>query len=465
MPPPWRWAAAEYKDDASTQQTVAEQYVRANLGMNSGLLANLGEIEVQQGTGADQTRTFTVTAAVRNVPMLLGVAARDLEVSSTVEARQASTEVSLILPNTGAEGADNLAVLRRLGKDFARELIDDNDNTWLALVPYSQSVSVYDAEQPNRIRDWSTAAGLRPVELTSLFRSGYANLADARMPDRRSKILCMYRGLNRGENYFWDQAPSGQFLIYYRADIPSNDGNINPYTISWIGPNPEFGQATGTNDTRTLITDRGCPSAALLPLTNDLDKIDARLDAMSTRFNVNYAIAMGWGAMALAPAFQGDSGWALDDNLPKEFDDVSGDRLKAMVMLVNSTDTRWFDTDAYNAYVGEKIDGDSDLGGGDDSVVTQRFTNLCNSLRARHLRVFVLVTGNDEAQDEDGKITSASDFRRIAGAGLAACAQKSSDITYYTGADFVASESALSKRLGQIVDELHQESNFVRLIH
>ena len=102
------------------------------------------------------------------------------------------------------------------------------------------------------------------------------------------------------------------------------------------------------------------------------------------------------------------------------------------------------------------IDGDSDTGGGESSVVTERFTRLCNSFRARDLKFFLIVTGNDEATDEDGQIQSASIFRRIAGPGLSICAEKSSDQLYLSGKDFVASEGRIQSRLDDIVEELRQ---------
>ncbi|MCQ9427205.1 hypothetical protein NRB16_27205 [Pseudomonas sp. LJDD11] len=451
----------QYKDDGASLQRLADEYVRANLGLNSAVADNLSAVRVTRGTSEQGNATYQVSATLTNQPLMIGTGNRDLTVSSTSETRQMSTEVALALPNTNTETNSDLAALRRLGKHFAEELIGDSTNTWLALVPFSQSVSVYDASQQGRIRAWAIPAELRPVELTSLFRSGYGSLADGRIPDRVARLLCMYRGLNRGENYFWDQAPAGQFRVYYRHDLPEN-GSPGAPPISWIGPLPMDGQATGTNHIRYMVADRGCPSAPLLPLTNDLNAIGERLDAMSIRFNVNYAIAMGWAAMALAPAFRGTAGWDLPDDLPKDFDDGSNERLKAIVLVANSSRTDWFDSDAYNTYVGQAIQGVDQGSGNDPQIITQRFANLCNSFKARRLKFYLIVTGKDEA--DEGEQGSASRFRQVAGAGLTACAEKASDLTYINGPDFVTSEGAIRQRLEQIVEDLRQQSNFVRLI-
>jgi len=445
-------------------QAIAERYVASNLGMDHEQLRRELEITTE-AIQRDSTPGARITARYKATSMLGSVLARAVSVRSAAISRDLTLEVALTLPNTLSEDARNLAALRRLGKAFTAGLLKDTETTWISLVPYSQSVNVFDPAQPGRLRNWAAAGALNPVELTSLFRSGYGSLADPRIPDRRAQLLCMYRGLARNQNYFWDQAPTSQFKVYYRHDLPDN-GSPGAPPISWVGPNPDFGQATGVNDTRWMTADRGCPSAALLPLTNDQAKLDRRLDEMSTRFNVNYAIAMGWSAMSLAPAFRGGSGWALPDELPKDFDEGAGDHIKAIVMLVNSTGQRWFDSDAYNGEVGSPTDGcDSNGTACDDApLITRRFASLCNSFRARGLRFYLIVTGSDEDSDEDGQIRSASEFRKIAGPGLAMCAVNGSDLTWLPGRDFVASEGRIQDRLDEIVEELRQLASMTTLI-
>lgn len=462
---------------------LAYGYVVNNLGLDSTLAAQIDEEKLALSEQKDdQGRTrYKVEVTFQADADLLGVEPRDLLIHSTVEVQPSALEVALTLPNSGSENERNLDVLRRLSMRFAENLVKDRDDAWLALVPFSQSVNVSpdytnpDSRAPagpsanhlQRLNSWSMPSALRPIELTSLFRSGYAGLHDRRIPDRRANLLCMYRGLSRGENYHWDDAPSGQFRIYYRHDLPEN-GSPGANPIRWIGPNPMFGQATGVNDTRWMVADRGCPSAPLLPLTNDLDKIEERLDQMSTRFNTNYAIAMGWSAMALAPAFRGSAGWNLSDDLPKDFKDDGGDSYKAIVMLVNTTGERWFDSDAYNAYVGQAIDGESGTDGENLSLRTQRFARLCDSFRERKLRFFMIAIGQDEIENNDlnaeGTIDGASQFRRIAGPGLARCAVKSGDITYLQGFDFAATEGRIQSRLDEILEDIRQQGSYVRLV-
>ena len=96
--------------------------------------------------------------------------------------------------------------------------------------------------------------------------------------------------------------------------------------------------------------------------------------------------------------------------------------------------------------------------------MTERFSRLCSSFRARDLKFYLIVTGSDEATDEDGQIRSASDFRRIAGPGLAVCAEKGADQIYLSGRDFVVSEGRIQSRLDDIVDELRQLAALTTLV-
>lgn len=461
---------------------LAHGYVINNLGLDSSLAAQIGEdnIALSQTRDDEGRIRYKVEVTFQTDPELLDIESRDISVYSVAEVQPSALEVALALPNTTSENSANLSVLRRQSKRFAQEMLKNRDNAWLALVPFSAVVNVSptytnpqtrtprgpSAEHMQRLRQWAMGSALQPVELTSLFRSGKANsLADARIPDRRANLLCLYRGLKQGNNYFWEQPPSGQFKLYYRDDLPQN-GSPGADPISWVGPNPFFGQATGSNDTRWMVADKDCPSAPLLPLSNDQNKIDERLDQMTTRFNANYAIALGWSAMALAPAFRGSNGWNLPDELPKDFKDEGGDSYKAIVMLVNTTGARWIDTDGYNFEVGEN----SGTLGTEyaRSLVPTRFSNLCKSLRKHKLRVFVIAIGVDEIEDNDlnaeGTINGASQFRRLAGPGLAHCAEEADDITYISGYDFVAAEGRLQNRLDKILDELRQQSAYVRLI-
>ena len=66
------------------------------------------------------------------------------------------------------------------------------------------------------------------------------------------------------------------------------------------------------------------------------------------------------------------------------------------LMVHTSLYQRWFDSDSYNAYVGQAIDGETGTDGENTSLRTQRFAQLCDSLRERKLRFFLIAIGQDD---------------------------------------------------------------------
>lgn len=446
--------------DSSDLQALAWQYIQSNLGMNTELVQQLSEadVAVSSGRSSKARRTYTVTLNFTTHSTLLHLADKSQSIYSTAEVIYRPTEVALVLPNTSTETSSELAVLRTLGSQFADDFLTGYTDRRLALVPYSQTVNVWDASRwSTRIRSWPMSSALTPVELTSLFASGQgiSSLASRLMPDLQTKRECFYRGLNAGENYFWEQAPTGTFHVSYRDDLPEN-ATWMPY-ISWTGPNPMFGTATGVNATRYIVGDKGCPDAPLLPLTDDLTAIDARLAQMNSQFNVNYAIPMGWAAMALAPAFRGSSGWG-DDTWPLDFNDSGSGNIKAIVMLGNTIGD-WFDTDAYNAYVGQNIDGVSQAGG-EYAAATERFRSLCTSFRNRNMLFYFIGVRPGDPNDFGRTL-----FGQVAVPGLQACITNNGGSIQFADADSFASGSGqISSDLDDILDDINRQSSSVRLI-
>ncbi|MCK9799347.1 Tad domain-containing protein [Pseudomonas sp. MAFF 302030] len=453
-------------DSRSTPEQLSKMawgYVQNNLGMDSDLFEQItyDSMKVTRGGGGDSPVTLRVDINLQAQAALIGGGAVQQQVHSTSEVLSRPTEVALILPTTLSETEPDLAALRRLGKSLADNLLgedgeqDESNKVWLSLIPYSQAVNVYDAKDPQRINRWAAPGALNPVELRSLFRTGYASLADRRIPDRRANLLCMYRGLGLGQNYYWDQPPEGQFKVYYRHDLPEN-GSPGAPAISWRGPNPDFGQADGVVDTRWMVADKGCPNAALLPLTQDREKIDQRLDQLSTRFNTNYAIAMGWAAMSLSPNMRGLNGWG-DSERPLDFNqDGNADNVKIIVMLANTTGN-WFDTDAYNSEVGQAIDGQSNTTSAND-VAGRRFQRLCDSFRARNLKFYFIGVRPGDPKDFGRQL-----FDKVASPGLRICTNGEQNMVFADAENFADGEREINGLLQDIADKIKHE-RYARLI-
>lgn len=435
-------------DDDVDLQKIASGYVLSNLGMDSGLI---NQIEAEQVTvtkgEVDGSPTYKVSVSLIAQSDLLKAGGQEQVIFSTVEVVSRPTEVALILPNSGTEDRGELAALRKVSKEFARNLLGDESagvsptqKVWLSLVPFSQSVNVYDESDPDRINRWAAFGELNPPELRSLFRTGKArSLADPRFPDRKANLLCVHRGLSAGQNFFWDQPPSGQFEIYYRHDLPEN-GSPGAPPISWVGPNPDFPD-TQAEDTRWIVADKGCPDAALLPLTDNLAEIDARLDKMSTRFNVNYAIAMSWAGAALSPNMRGGAGWG-NNELPLDFS-LDGNNVKVIVMLVNTIGD-WFDTDAYNFNDGETTNDSM-------AFARQRFSDLCRDFNSKNIKFFFIGVRPGDPEDWGRTL-----FADVAGPGLRECASGDGNFHFADASNFSEGQSQISSSLEKIADDIRR---------
>ncbi|KHN53737.1 hypothetical protein [Pectobacterium fontis] len=451
----------EYSQEEAN--TLAYEYVRNNLGMNSSLGRNLepGDVKVVEGKVSDTRKTFTVTVAFTTQPNLMNLGGRGQEIYSTAEIINRPTEIALAVPVTVSMSQGDINSLKQVSRNFVERMLGNSDgkrdNMWLSLVPYSQSVNVYDAEDPNRIRRWAAPGALTPPELRSLFASGVvSSLADRRFPDRRANLLCMYRGLGRGENFFWDEPPVGQFGIYYRHDLPEN-GSPGAPPISWVGPNPDFDES-GPSDTRWIVADRGCPNAALLPLTNEQEKLEQRIDQLSSRFNVNYAIAMSWAAAALSPNMRGADGWG-DPTLPLDFNlDGQGDGQKVIVMLADTSGS-WFDTDGYN-FNRNQFRGVTGTNPS-QAFARQRFQDLCSSFRARNIKFYFIGIRPGDSEDFDRNL-----FDREATPGLLICTEGRKRMSFIDASGFGSDgvQEQLTRRLESIAGQIETEGGYVRLV-
>ena len=475
------------KDFDALSQTLARNYVRANLGLDSDLRETLSDVSVTRGRNASDNATFEVTARFTSAAALSGNPAQTITVRSKVEAHVAFTEVALVVPSSFDVNPTSQAAMTRISQNFADSLIRQDGHIFMSVVPYSQHVNLYDAKQGNRPKIWAQTSALQPQKLkdNNFFgATGIEDLASSQMPDARGKRFCPSRGLNLGENYFWDRSPGHSFYINYWLGERESIPHISefPY-VDWdkkltpadIGCNPAVEGDCPDDDffesnpeTYTIAADKGCPATSVLPLISSLDEITSHLNLLRSQHiyypsltagNLNFGFALGWGAMTLAPAFRGSDGWGVDPQVPRDFDAGNGEHQKVIVMLMKTNMDKFFaDSDASTNYP-----GNVPAEGNNWTNISDRYARLCDSLRApgHRIRVFLLVLGGDA---DDAKLLRGQSFGNGARPGLLHCSEKQSDISYYKGDRFDAAEPAMKSRLGQVADELKQRGSFVRLI-
>ena len=458
------------KDNDTDVLGMAERYVRANLGTDEAQTARQLMVSTEPVTWGDY-EGFRVTASFQVKPSLLGGKAQSVKVASAAVAVYSPIEVSFVVPSTMNESQRDMQAIRDIGEEFWDVLIDGRSDRWMALVPYSDGVNVWDDQKKTqRIRSWAMPDRLSPLWLRYVTSgAGVTSLASPRMPDVRKKILHVRRGMLPGEIFYWDtQAPQNSFEVSAQTCAGGNCVMANypggwPY-VTWQGPVlPPLGDGlTGPVDNRYIAADNTVPLTAVLPLTDDRDAFTDRLsdlvpdhDEMSHAINMN--LAMGWGAMALSPAFRGMNGWGDLDH-PFDFSEDGRSTVKAVVMLANLNGTLVdIDMDSNNHYLDmPALGGMADTK--DSDFARQRIEDLCTSFKSHRDMNFYLLMIPPSTQD-----SGQQRFDELWPT-LLACRRSAGDVQQVKTVSFADGKHQFINQLKRIASDLETKSSYARLI-
>lgn len=457
------------KDSETDVAAMAERYVAVNLGLDREQLSRDLTVSVEPVTWKEY-EGYRVKASFRALPSLLGGRGRTVEMSSAAVAIYNPLEVAFVVPSTMNESARDIEAIRDIGTDFYDELIDGRADRWMALVPYSDGVNVWDDKKGvARIRSWALPDRIEPTWFRYIKQDGgVSNMVSPRMPDVRKKILHVRRGMLAGEVFDWTKPPAQSFEISAQTCaggncIMSNFPGGWPY-IEWRGPViPSLGDGlSGPTDQRYIAADNTVPLTALLPLTDSREDFVARLDKMiPDHAEINHAmnmnIAMGWGAMALSPGFRGIDGWGDLDH-PRDFSEDGKSTVKAIVMLANLNGNLLdIDMDSNNFYLDiAALGGKTEVN--DDDFVRQRIEDLCDSFRKHqdfYFYMLLIPPSNYEAGKQRYDELSPT---------LLACGRNSGDVSELKTPSFADGKEAVIDRLNQIAADLENKSSYARLI-
>jgi len=444
-----------YARDSSTDvQEMAERYVQANLGFDNEQLNNQLVVSVEPYT-YDDYDGFRVSAKFTAEASILGGDDQEVTVSSAAVAVYNPVELAVVLPNTSSSTSGELTALKQIVMYLAEEFIEDKEDRWMSLVPFSETVNIWDDDHPNRMREWAATDALKPDGLYMLFRKnnyGIASLASRKMPNNQTERIGAYRGLFVEECYNWTEAPQGSFYYRYTGtSAPTVNYPGQPY-ITYYGPPVTSCSKFGNNDLRIIVADPGIPTAPVLPLTNDLDEIEARLDMMEPGDFENHIIGLGWGAKTLAPAFRGSTGWGDEDH-PLDFSSDTESNIKAIIMLAKPANDHC-DSDYYNFYPCNNPYGAMEL----DEVSQERTQYLCTDLKDHDIKFYFIGVGEKSAG-------SRTIFEKYILPELQdKCASSPGDATFLDSSSFAAGLGDIEERLDEIIGELEAASSYARLV-
>ena len=150
------------KDSETDVLGMAQRYVAVNLGLDKEQLSRDLSVAVEPVTWNDY-EGYRVSASFRALPSLLGGPGKTVEVASAAVAIYNPLEIAFVAPSTINETQRDMQAIRDIGEAFYDEVIDGRADRWMALVPYSDGVNVWDdAKGVSRIRSWAMPDRIEP---------------------------------------------------------------------------------------------------------------------------------------------------------------------------------------------------------------------------------------------------------------------------------------------------------------
>lgn len=247
----------------SEVQAIAQAYFDANYPADK--LGVPGAISVSDN---GDTVDLSVTAELPTTIMgIVGIHDMNVSATSQIKRQGKKLEVALVLDNTGSMGQSGK--LQSM-KDAAKLLLDTLKNSSaatntgdvrVALVPFTVDVNVgTDMKNENWIR-WSTKS-------QQYVCTGYWWWQTCEWKDVTTTV-------NKNQ---WNGCVADRDQDY---DVSNSTVNVND-------DNTKYPAESDNNNSR-------CPSASIVPLTDNWDMLTAKINAMVASGNTNTTIGLAWG--------------------------------------------------------------------------------------------------------------------------------------------------------------------------
>lgn len=247
-------AAKAMREQNLTQAEVAEvanEFFQANIEQSGLSAATYGDLDVTVDAASGSVQLSIQASVPTTFAKAAGFETLNVARSTTAIYNIRDIELGMMLDITGSMGGSKIADLRDAAKDLVDILITNNASSQsvrIALAPYSASVN----------------AGPYAVNVTS--------------PGNPSTDGCVIE--RTGSEAYSDTAPgSGTWLI---AADPNS-------------PPPDIDLTDGRRGSYR------CPSASIMPLTDDADALKTRIDSLSAGGWTSGHIGMAWAWYLVSP--------------------------------------------------------------------------------------------------------------------------------------------------------------------
>jgi len=282
---------------------------------------------------------------------LIGIETIDLDAETIVQRQVQGIEVALVMDNTGSMATNNnIGALRTAATNFVSILFDSTENPnfiRVGLVPYSTSVNVgsYGLGLDDEGRYYDTAFVNNPQDLD--YRAGSSSqwggcvLADDHPADTQDHEgpWDMYRYCRRGSD-----------------DFPTCDR-------FWSRSRGTFVALRSPNHI--------CPRTSIVPLTNNRDLLETRINSMQASGHTLGNYGMVWGYRVVSPGYPFQEGAEWDSLFWK----------KAIVMMTDGVNTMHPNYSAYGRTVDHNVR---------PTQLNERFAEVCDNLKEEGVTIYTV---------------------------------------------------------------------------
>jgi len=412
---------------ATNLKPEAQKYLDANFG-GSTINAQITSFTLQLSNDKSIV-TLDATASLPTTFMkIFGRNTMNVAARTEITRETTGLEVAVVVDVTGSmndpvggtpyDSHTKISSLRTAAGELVDILFGDHDTVddlWVGIVPFSQSVNI-GTSRTSWMSDLSTYTTknlcVGPTSGTPHCPSSPAPISTANVSTRTNPVTLVdqymdgapaswyFKNPSTGERHTWggcveerwtnnrdvtDDTPSTQKWQTYFVPDTTSSGNNN-----WRGSTGNY-QVDTAND---VSANKGCPQAAITPLTNTKATLMTAVNALTARGNTHIPVGAVWGWRLLSPKWRDLWGGQMDANdLPLDYHEQLSQ--KAMILMTDGTNT--MSNNIYTAY-GFLADGHLGTTSNTstaESKLNSKTTTICNAMKAQGILIYTIVFGND----------------------------------------------------------------------
>jgi len=328
--------------DETAMKTLAKQYFDANISETTKK-----NYDPQIVIVVDNEEVIATSSA--DVPtILMRLAGHDtMEVNekSVVGRTLVNIEVALVLDNTGSMSGSKMSSLKTAAKTLVDTLYatdGSSEYVEIALIPFTGAVNI---GTDNKFASWvdsesKSDAGKEDYGqgITYPWKPSLDNKTAYEVLDEydRSWLGCVRARVGTGAK------SDGSTVDLDLWDVPPSDSDINTKWAPYVKPIHTLSGSPSNNKIKNVLKYKStCPSAEILPLTNQKDTVKNQVDSMVASGYTSVPIGLIWGWRVLSsaePYTEGD-------------DENNTENRKVIVLLTDGQNHHgYYDNAIYSAY-------------------------------------------------------------------------------------------------------------------